>query len=97
MKTIKMMLKEIAGIHSYSRDVIQGSFQLTVILYLLAAVLYKMAPYTPDYLRCVQYYQAALETAPVVLAAGVISALLCDLVLRKTKTDEKTDDRDKKK
>lgn len=91
------ILKELRGLHKYSRDVIHGSFQFSVVLYIFAAVVYVIAPYSADYIRSMDYYQAALETAPVIFAAGIICGLLSDLVLRKKEEpEEKPDDRDKK-
>ena len=48
-----------------------------------AGFLHLAAPYTPDYFRTLLYRDAALEVAPVTLAAGVVMALICDLVLRR--------------
>lgn len=96
IKDILGTLKQLNHLHKYSRDIIHGSIQFTVVLYAFAGVVYLMAPYTADYIRSVSYYQGALEIAPVTLAAGIISGLLCDLVLRKIKPDEKPSDQDKK-
>ena len=100
MKFIKetlKTLKQLSGLHKYSRDIIRGSIQFTVVLYIFAFVIYLVAPYTGNYLRSVSYYQGTLEVAPVTLAAGVISGILCDLVLRKIKPDENPTDTKKKK
>lgn len=90
MKKIYVSIRERYGrLHRYSRDVIHGSVQFTVVLYLFAAVAYYIAPYTADYFLTLHYHEAALEIAPVTLAAGIVSALLCDLVLRGQDRGEK--------
>ncbi|HBT66047.1 MAG TPA: hypothetical protein DEB10_15460, partial [Ruminococcaceae bacterium] len=81
-------LKQLLHLHKFSKDVIHGSAQFSALLYLFAAVIYLIAPYTSDYLMSVRYYQSALEIAPVILAGGIVSALLCDLILGKYKPDE---------
>ena len=100
MKIIKKIihtLKQLKSLHKYSRDILHGTIQFTVVLYLFAGVIYLISPYTNNYLLSVRYYQGALEIAPVVFAGGVVSALLCDLILRKTKPKQKPgDDKDKK-
>ncbi|MDD2361781.1 MAG: hypothetical protein PHH84_02310 [Oscillospiraceae bacterium] len=97
IKEIFKTLKQLLGLHKYSKDIIHGSIQFTVVLYVFAGVIYLIAPHTGNYLRSISYYRGALEVAPVVLAAGVISGLLCDLILRKIKPDEKQSDNEKKK
>lgn len=75
--------------HPFARNVILGSIQFTGIWYIFAGILHLIAVYTPDYFLTLSYRDAALETAPVVLAAGIIGALICDLVLRRTGDQEK--------
>ena len=88
-KLFKKTVQDFRHLHTYSRQVIHGSLQFTIVLYVFALILSYIAPYTADYFRTIQYQNAALEIAPVTLGAGVISGLLCDLALQK-KTD--TDD-----
>ena len=89
-------IKNFRNLHKYSKDVIHGSIQFTIVLYIFAAVFYYMAPYTPDYIRSIHYYMAAIETAPVILASGIICGLISDLALRKKNDqDEKTDNNDR--
>lgn len=82
------ILKDMKQLHPYSRACIRASLQLTVILYVFAIIAYYIAPYTPDYFRTLRYQTAALEVAPVTLGAGIVSAFLCDLVLRGRKKDD---------
>lgn len=96
IKSIVSTLKGLVHLHKYSKDIIHGSFQFSIVLYAFAGFIYLIAPYTPDYILSVSYYTAALEVAPVILAGGVVAALLCDLALRKNKTEEPTDEQDKK-
>lgn len=96
IKSILATLKQLRRLHKFSRDIIHGSFQFTAVLYAFAGIIYMVAPSTPDYIKSVSYYQAALEIAPVILAGGIVAALLSDLVLRKIKPDEKPSDQDKK-
>ena len=58
--------------------------RFTAVWYLFAGFLHLTAGYTPDYFRAILYRDAALQVAPVTLAAGIVLALLTDLVLRKT-------------
>lgn len=64
------------------------AFQLALLLVLFAAAAHMLAPYTPDYLRTLAYRDAALDTAPVLFAAGIIGGLVGDLVLRRKSDDE---------
>jgi hypothetical protein len=96
IKSILETVKQLVYLHKYSRDIIHGSFQFSAVLYLFAGVIYYIAPYTPDYLLSMRYYTSAIEVAPVILAGGVVAALLCDLVLRKNNPEEKPTDQDKK-
>lgn len=96
IKSIVSTLKGLVHLHKYSKDIIHGSLQFSIVLYAFAGFIYLIAPYTPDYILSVSYYTAALEVAPVILAGGVVAALLCDLALRKNKTEEPTDEQDKK-
>ena len=83
MKLIKKAVGSIRKLHKFSRNVIHGSLQFTIILYIFAFAAYYLAPYTPDYFRTMAYYTAALEIAPVTLGGGIIVALISDLALRK--------------
>lgn len=82
MKQRKKESKRKARFHPFARDVVKGSLQLTGMWYILAGILHVLAIYTPDYFRTLLYRDAALEVAPVTFAAGIIAALICDLVLR---------------
>lgn len=96
IKSIAHTLKQLKNLHKFSCDVIHGSLQFTVVLYMFAGVIYFIAPYTGDYMLSVSYYRGALEIAPVVLAGGVVSSLIIDLILRKTKPEQRPSDKDKK-
>lgn len=85
---MKKILKDMKHMHPYSRACIRASLQLTVILYVFAIIAYYIAPYTPDYFRTIRYQTAAVEVAPVTLGAGIVSAFLCDIVLRGKKGDD---------
>lgn len=87
MKPTKRKARKTGLLLPFSRDVLRGSAQLTVIWYIAAGVLHRFAAYTPDYLLTLSYRDALLETAPVTLAAGIIAALICDLALRRAGGD----------
>ena len=86
-------MRDLLAMHSYAKNVIAGSLQFTALLYVFAALLSRLGPYSADYMRCIRYADAALQIAPVILAGGIIAALISDLVLRKTKPDTESDDR----
>ena len=79
MKRLKKKLSKISKLHRFSRNVIRGSLQFTLVLYIFAFAAYYLAPHTPDYFRAMAYSNAALEIAPVTLGAGIIAALISDL------------------
>lgn len=81
---------ELFHLHTFSKDVIWGSLQLTILLYEFAALLHLIAPYTANFMRTVIYYRAALEVAPVVLAAGIVAGIISDLALRKNSSRKET-------
>lgn len=83
MKFIKDCIHELKSLHPLSRDILRGSAQFAVLLALFGAVLERTAVYTPDILESLRYAQAAVETAPALLLAGVACALAADLGLRK--------------
>lgn len=89
-RLFKKTANSIRRIHSYSRNVIRGSAQLAAALVVFAAIARWIAPLTPDYFRAITYSEAALGIAPATLAAGIVSALLCDLVLRENDDDKKS-------
>ncbi len=73
---------DLKNLHSFSKNILAGTFPLVGTLLLFAAVIDRLALYTPDVHRSLRYSQAAWEAAPATLAAGIIAALLCDLILR---------------
>lgn len=85
-------LKDLIHLHKYARDILHGSLQFTIVLYVFAAVVYFIAPNTPNYMVSISYYEGALKIAPVIMAGGVVSALLCDLIMRKTEPEKTTKD-----
>lgn len=99
MKTIAAILhtlKDLIHLHPYAKDILHGSFQFTVVLYIFSAVVYFLAPRTSDYMLSISYYEGAWAIAPVIMAGGIVSALLCDLVMRKKQPEqEKKDPSDK--
>lgn len=104
MKTLLSIIlyigRDLLHIHKYAKDILHGSVQFTIVLYVFSAVIYLIAPYTADYMRSLLYFQSAIEIAPVVLAGGTVSALLCDLVMRKSapeKAEKDNTDEDKDK
>ena len=74
--------------HPFAHLAFRTAFQLALLLVLFAAAAHWLAPYTPDYLRTLAYRDAALETAPVLFAAGIIGGLVGDLVLRRKGDDQ---------
>ena len=74
--------------HPFAHTAFRIAFQLALLLVLFAAAAHMLAPYTPDYLRTFAYRDAALDTAPVLFAAGIIGGLVGDLVLRRKSDDE---------
>lgn len=87
MKHIKKTWGSLKKLHRFSLNVIHGSLQFTIVLYIFAFAASYLAPYTPDYFRAMVYHDAALEIAPVTLGAGIIVALISDLALRKNEED----------
>ena len=81
MKKIQRKPEDKAKFHPFARNVVHGSLQMTGIWYIFAGILHAFAAYTPDYFRALLYRDAALEIAPVTLAAGIVAALVCDLAL----------------
>ena len=80
MKKRLKTLRAWGKLHPFSRNVLHGSAQFTAVWYLFAGFLHLTAGYTPDYFRAILYRDAALQVAPVTLAAGIVLALLTDLV-----------------
>lgn len=78
---MKPTKKRKRRLHDFSRDVIRGTVQLTVVWYVMAGLLHVLAAYTPDYFLTLRFRDDALETAPVLLAVGIAGALIADLVL----------------
>lgn len=74
--------------HPFAHTAFRIAFHLALLLVLFAAAAHLLAPYTPDYLRTLAYRDAALDTAPVLFAAGIIGGLVGDLVLRRKSDDE---------
>ena len=91
MKRIQGKPGNKAKFHPFARNVVYGSLQMTGIWYIFAGILHVFAAYTPDYFRALLYRDAALEIAPVTLAAGIVAALVCDLALSYTQTQDKGD------
>lgn len=77
--------------HPFARYAFRAAFQLTALILLFAAAAHYLASYTPDYFLTLTYRDAALDTAPVLLAAGIVGGLVGDLVLRR-QDDAPTDD-----
>ena len=88
MKWIKRLLHELRSLHPFSRDILHGSAQFAFLLWLFGVLMQRIAGYTPDVLRCLQYADAAIENAPAMLAAGVACALAADLALRRGRAKE---------
>ena len=74
--------EQVSSFHQFSRYILQ-------VLYLDAGVTYRIALYVPNPLQALAYSDGFLSIAPVVLASGVIAALISDLVLRKNNADKK--------
>lgn len=84
--------------HPFARAAFRSAFQLALLLTAFAVAAHYLAPYTPDYLRTLAYRDAALDTAPVLLAAGIIGGLVGDLALRRGSDDKPSrNDRNSKK
>ena len=81
--------EQVSSFHQFSRYILQGALQFTAVLYLAAGVTYRIALYVPNRLHALAYSDGFLSIAPVVLASGVIAALISDLVLRKNNADKK--------
>ena len=81
--------EQVSSFHQFSRYILQGALQFTAVLYLDAGVTYRIALYVPNPLQALAYSDGFLAIAPVVLASGVIAALISDLVLRKNNADKK--------
>jgi len=79
MKKVLAML----ALNKHSRGMIFGTFQLTAILYIFAFVVRRIAPHTPDYLHSMEYYHGAVETAPALLAIGILAGLFSDIMMRR--------------
>ena len=92
MKFFKNSLQDLRGLHPYSRQIFWSSLQLAAALALFGWIMERAALHTPDILRTLQYADAAMENVPVMLAVGVVCALLSDLCLRR-KTAENPSDR----
>lgn len=80
-------------LHTFSRHVLFGTVQLTLILYALTVAIYVTAPLSPQYFRSVACYTGLAEIAPVTLAAGVVAALVSDLALRPRSDEDSSDHR----
>ncbi len=66
-----------------ARDMMQGGVRFALVLYGFAAVVDRLAPRMADYFTALHYRDAALETAPALLAAGIVAGLITDLALRR--------------
>lgn len=82
MLLFKNLFHDLKNLHSFSKSILAGTLPLVGMLLLFSAVMDRLALYTPDIQRSLRYSQAALSIAPATLAAGVVAALLCDLILR---------------
>ena len=68
-------------LHPFVRDVIKGAYQWTFVMYAFSALCYGIAPYTPDYFRTMEYGDASISVAPVLLAAGIVAAVIAHAML----------------
>lgn len=84
-KELSNIRRDMKNIHPYSKDVLKGSVQFSILLLLFAVVMSYLAPYTANIGTTIDYYRAALDVAPTVMATGFLSAFLCELVLRQYK------------
>ena len=75
MQWVKEIRKELDGICRYSQQVIAFSFWLSVILFALALLSYRMAFYW-DYHQQMLICQTAMEAEPSCFVSGFIAALI---------------------
>jgi fido (protein-threonine AMPylation protein) len=90
---IKDTVWEMRHLHPFARGVIRCAYQLSMLLCLFAAVILWIAPQTPDYFRAVEYGNAALAIAPVLMAAGMVAGMVGDLALRRHTPERKPGDK----
>lgn len=84
MQFVKEIRKELNQICDYSRQIIIFSFWISVILFALALLSYRMAFYW-DYHQQMLIHQTAMEAAPSCFVSGFIAALIGDLMDRSNK------------
>ncbi len=75
-------VRSLRKIHPFSKDILRGTVQFSLLLSLFGLVMDRLAFETPDILRTLQYARAAMENAPAMLVAGIVCALAADLFLR---------------
>jgi len=85
---IKLFVKSLHKISSFSKNVIIGCAQFGLILYAFALILYILAPHAASYFMTVNTAAGLAETAPVIMGIGVAAGLISDLVLRKDGQEE---------
>lgn len=85
---VSFIQKQYRNLHDFTRYILHGSFQFTAVLYLSAGITYRIAPYVPDSFQALTYSDGFLSIAPVVMASGIIAALVSDLVLRQYSQDK---------
>ena len=86
MQLVKKIHKELNGICVYSKQVIIFSFWLSVILFVLALLSYRMAFYL-DFHQQMLIHRTAMEAAPSCFVSGFIAALIGDLIDRSKKNE----------
>ena len=81
MRPFGMIFKELEHLNSFSKNVIIFSFWLSTFLFILAFVSLLNAG-GPDYFHQIAIHRTAMEAAPSTFVAGLLCALLCDLIHR---------------
>ena len=78
----RFLLRQFFALADYTRTILLGSLFLAVFCLFLAALYRFLAP-SGDFLRLMALSECLLEAARACLAAGCLSAMICECVWRR--------------
>lgn len=83
MKPIRYIAEQLKTISAFSKTAIRAGIYAAIGYYCMAVAFIGLS-FVPQYaIRAGIIYRGALECAPASIAAAIVAALLCDLILRK--------------
>lgn len=87
MELVRQIVKMAKNMCGYSRICIKMGAIMMLCFYITALTAYIIAPYVPNYHGAMSALRGCMEAAPASLAAGLIAAVICDLIVASQKED----------